>query len=59
MLGLSTTKEEPKAKKTVNKKQDKTAVQQTANNSQSAEAKALLEQMEAKKEANPDSCMFC
>lgn len=55
MLGLSTTKEEPKVKKTDNKKQDK----QTAKTSQSDEAKALLEQIEAKKEANPDSCMFC
>lgn len=54
MLGLGK-KEEPKVKKVEDKKQDNKAV----SSSQSDEAKAILAKMEAKKEANPDECVFC
>lgn len=55
MLGLD--KKESKVKKTDDKKQDKSTAQQTKSTSQSDEAKAVLAQMEAKKDAG--DCPFC
>lgn len=48
VLGLAQDKKKSKAK---NKKK--------SSDSQADEAKELLEQMEAKKKANPDDCVFC